>query len=76
MTWLTIWARLCWSPTLWPPRWPSALEGASLTWFLYVILFSTVASTILAWWWWRRRIYLPTKADEFVPMKEPRKRGH
>ena len=77
MTWLTILGTAVLVPnTLATIGGLLPLEGSSLSWFLYVIIFSTVASTILAWWWVSKKIYLPTKADEWVPTKEPRRQRH
>lgn len=73
MTWLTILGTAVLVPnTLATIGGLLPLEGSSLTWFLYVILFSTLASTLLAWWWVSKKIYLPTRADEFVPVNERR----
>lgn len=75
MTWLTILGTAVLVPnTLATIGGLLPLEGSSLTWFLYVILFSTLASTALAWWWVSKKIYLPTRADEFVPVNERRHR--
>ncbi len=75
MTWLTILGTAVLVPnTLATIGGLLPLEGSSLTWFLYVILFSTLASTALAWWWVSKKIYLPTRADEFVPINERRHR--
>lgn len=75
MTWLTILGTAVLVPnTLATIGGLLPLEGSSLTWFLYVILFSTLASTMLAWWWVSKKIYLPTRADEFVPVSERRHR--
>ncbi|NLT38370.1 MAG: magnesium transporter CorA [Methanomassiliicoccus sp.] len=75
MTWLTILGTAVLVPnTLATIGGLLPLEGSSLTWFLYVILFSTLASTMLAWWWVSKKIYLPTRADEFVPVNERRHR--
>lgn len=75
MTWLTILGTAVLVPnTLATIGGLLPLEGSSLSWFLYVILFSTLASTMLAWWWVSKKIYLPTRADEFVPVNERRHR--
>jgi magnesium transporter len=75
MTWLTILGTAVLVPnTLGTIGGMIPLDGDSLNAFLFLILLSTIASTLVAWWWVTHRVYLPTKADEYVPPKEPRPR--
>jgi magnesium transporter len=78
MTWLTILGTAVLVPnTLATIGGMIPMEGAMLNGFLMLIILSTLASTLLAWWWVNHKIYLPTRADEYMPPKDPalRKRG-
>lgn len=75
MTWLTILGTAVLVPnTLATIGGMIPMDGTLLNYFLMLIVLSTLASTVLAWWWVGHKIYLPTKADEYVPPREPRTR--
>jgi magnesium transporter len=76
MTWLTILGTAVLVPnTLATIGGILSLEGNDLTWFMLVIILSTVTSTILAWWWVSKKVYLPTKADQWIPTSPHRGKG-
>ncbi|MDW5562711.1 MAG: CorA family divalent cation transporter [Methanomassiliicoccus sp.] len=79
MTWLTILGTAVLVPnTLATIGGMVPMDETLLNWFLGLIVLSTLGSTVLAWWWTKHKIYLPTKADEYVPpmaSKPRQKRG-
>lgn len=80
MTWLTILGTAVLVPnTLATIGGMIPMDGALLNAFLLLIVLSTVASTALAWWWVGHRVHLPSKADEYMPLRDPparSKRSH
>jgi magnesium transporter len=75
MTWLTILGTAVLVPnTLATIGGLLTLEGPILLWFLLMITISTLAATMLAWWWVSNKVYLPTRADQWIPVKEAREK--
>jgi magnesium transporter len=73
MTWLTILGTAVLVPnTLATIGGLVSMEGPMLLWFLLMIATSTVAATVLAWWWVSHKVYLPTRADQWIPPKQAR----
>jgi magnesium transporter len=80
MTWLTILGTAVLVPnTLATIGGMIPMDGPLLNGFLMLIVLSTIGSTLLAWWWTKDKLNLPTRADEYLPPREPRarkKRGY
>jgi magnesium transporter len=80
MTWLTILGTAVLVPnTLATIGGMIPMDGPLLNGFLLLIVLSTIGSTALAWWWTKDKLNLPTRADEYLPPREPRarkKRGY
>ena len=75
MTWLTILGTAVLVPnTLATIGGLVTMEGPMLVWFLLMIAISTVAATALAWWWVSNKVYLPTRADQWIPPKQAKER--
>lgn len=75
MTWLTILGTAVLVPnTLATIGGMIPMDGALLNNFLLLIVLSTLAATVIAWWWVSNKVYLPTRADEFIPVREPNRR--
>lgn len=80
MTWLTILGTAVLVPnTLATIGGMIPMDGPLLNGFLLLIVLSTIGSTALAWWWTKDKLNLPTRADEYLPPREPKvrkKRGY
>ncbi len=71
MTWLTILGTAVLVPnTLATIGGMMSKDGPTMDAFLVLIILSTLASTVIAWWWVSHKIFLPTRADEYVPPGE------